>query len=123
MPRPPVIELYSLLSVNGADGSTGFIINGITAFNNSGNSVMRAPQMGGMPTSVAMNQNGAAGIAVDGGNVYWTTANSIVRSNTNGNNITTLAQMQNIPTTIAVDTTSVYWGNVGAGTVMKMTPK
>lgn len=93
-------------------------------------SIVRAPVVGGAPTTLASKLMSPSYIALDEASIYRTDSVSTVRKMPlQGGSVVTLASKQLFPLAIAVDSTSVYWVNGGGansmntGTVVKLTPK
>jgi sugar lactone lactonase YvrE len=93
-----------------------------------GGSIVEVLFDGGLLDAFAPSEPDTPGsIAVDTSGVYWINGladggNVSARPLDGGPEIV-LAQGQSQPTTVAVDDSSVYWTDLGAGTVMKLTPK
>ncbi len=86
--------------------------------NNYPNRVMKFPESGGNPTTIAMEQHGAISIAVRDGMVYWAAADDklLMKATTAGVGLTTIATLNDRPTEIAADATNIYWTSVGLTT-------
>lgn len=107
--------------------------NGIVYWVNNvaGGSVMSVPATGGVPTTIASNQDYPWAVAVDGNNVYWTNydgasaifvgtptnAGTVMEVPLGGGTPVTLASALQGPWGIAVDAANVYFTTAGGNKV------
>lgn len=83
------------------------------------NKVQKAPLNGGMPQTLAEDQDAPWGILVHGEFVYYGTKTAVWRVGRDGGEPEMIAPMQYIPRYFTVDNLAVYW-TTGDGKIMKL---